>query len=368
CVDLPKKIAIILHLSAFLENLFVILDATMFLKDIVQEEEEEEEEEKSDEEEEKDKKGDGEEEEEEEEEKSDEEEEEDGKKPPPLPFSLETQVEVHVGVNERTYWVCSKLGDDWMPLPEVTPTQIQISRFVCRKLSGSLSHTTWKRYPFFPGREAHFLRCLIARIRHSCFVEPLAKTSEDDIEVDDEEQGLAVLGGWKHCLKEMRPDGRITKAKKIPVPSEEEEEEDDDEEEEDEEPKPLSEDKTIGRRKGPRWCLRMNRGFGKDKVVCVENMRWHGACSCGWKKGKKSCCMYIGDGLCRNAVEAFTILAPPSLELIPSLEPTEQDDPTLEWEKEVEERKKDLEQHKKDADEMAEEEEEKDEEEEEDDE
>ncbi|GKT36779.1 Radial spokehead-like protein like protein, partial [Aduncisulcus paluster] len=203
-----------------------------------------------------------------EEEEEEEEEEEDGEPrkkkgkitfplPPPLPpldYDLSTPSEVHKGVNAVTYWVSKNLGEEWLQLPEITPTQIEMSRFIRRKLSGNLWGVVWKRYPRFPGREAQYLRCLIARIRHACAVEPilkkkqeepkddLAELDKEDENEDEEEEIIQIdedlvqtLDGWRHIVPVLLQEGRIRASKKKKPVNEDGEEEEEEEEEEDEE-------------------------------------------------------------------------------------------------------------------------------------
>ena len=66
--------------------------------------------------------------------------------------------------------------------------QLRLSRFIQTKLSGVLEQRIWDRIPPFPGVEAHFLRCLITRIKHGASIAPSQCLKQNDPpEVEEEE-------------------------------------------------------------------------------------------------------------------------------------------------------------------------------------
>ncbi|GKT26299.1 Radial spokehead-like protein like protein, partial [Aduncisulcus paluster] len=134
---------------------------------------------------------------------------------------------------------------------------------------------------------------------------------------------------------------------------EEEEEEEDEEEEEEEEGDeenilskpsrkklPLSLDSRIGHRHQLRWRIKKTSGIGVGKIVTVENLKWRGACSVCWDGGKESVWMYVGDGLSLQSSRAYAPLQPSFLAYIPAYEPVEEEEPTVEREKEIDELRK----------------------------
>lgn len=98
------------------------------------------------------------------------------------------------GVNKRAFYVCNELGKDWVLLPPVTPAQINASRKIRWLISGNLDSPV-QSIPRFPGKEGHYLKCLLARITAGAMCSPRgyykAKggneyVGEDDDDMDDE--------------------------------------------------------------------------------------------------------------------------------------------------------------------------------------
>jgi len=67
------------------------------------------------------------------------------------------------GANLKAYFVTNDLCGKWSLLPDVRPSQIQVSRRIRRLLTGHLNAPV-VTHPFFPGPEQVLLRALIARI------------------------------------------------------------------------------------------------------------------------------------------------------------------------------------------------------------
>lgn len=78
---------------------------------------------------------------------------------------------VGYGINRYTYFVVNSLSDEWTELPIVTPRQVVASRQVKKFLTGHLEADVIS-YPCFPGKEKHYLRCLISRITAGTYVAP----------------------------------------------------------------------------------------------------------------------------------------------------------------------------------------------------
>ncbi|XP_011205397.1 radial spoke head protein 4 homolog A isoform X1 [Bactrocera dorsalis] len=110
------------------------------------------------------------------------------------------------GANRFSYFVVNSVSDDWMELPMVTPSQIQVSREIKKFLTGDLEAEI-QSYPCFPGKEKHYLRALIARITAGTYIAPhgyyrtmtkkerrLYEGIEDDEEEEEEEPSLLGEG------------------------------------------------------------------------------------------------------------------------------------------------------------------------------
>lgn len=118
----------------------------------------------------------------------------------PLEISAE---ETGSGVNRNVYFVCNHLGDEWIELPSVTPSQIKASRQIKKILTGCLDSEICS-YPIFPGTEINYLRCMIARISAGTHISPRGffkadfnvkysdDESDDDVSEDESEIGELI--------------------------------------------------------------------------------------------------------------------------------------------------------------------------------
>ncbi|GIQ87127.1 radial spokehead-like protein, partial [Kipferlia bialata] len=153
-------------------------------------------------------------------------------------------------LGDTEYWVSSKgpFGP-WSRLPDCTPRQIQMSRYVPCPLTGDLSCMPWLRVPPFPYTEAVLLSCRIKRITHACSIAPAGLYEVKEPEEEEEDAGPAepVLGrveefegaeveslltpeGWQHTLPVITVAGEtLVIEKEEPEEEEEEEEEEFDE-------------------------------------------------------------------------------------------------------------------------------------------
>lgn len=105
------------------------------------------------------------------------------------------------GINRFVYFATADLlvSDvnqvvKWIRLPDLEARQLKLSRFINVRLSGNLSRRIYDRLPPFPGCEAHYLRCIITRIKHGAELAPAAclvpgpEPEEADEDLTEEEQ------------------------------------------------------------------------------------------------------------------------------------------------------------------------------------
>lgn len=122
------------------------------------------------------------------------------------------------GANRMCYFVCNKIGDEWVKLPDVTSAQIVQSRKLKKFFSGNLDKKI-TGYPPFDGTEKHLLRAVIGDISASCSASPAGVYVAEEGEVSLNEDGapdrsveeMAELGNWEHTLTGLNGYGRCTK-------------------------------------------------------------------------------------------------------------------------------------------------------------
>jgi len=81
------------------------------------------------------------------------------------------------GMNFYTYWVTTTIyatADDWVMLPLAKPAQVVASRKVKKILTGDLNAPVVTQ-PYFPGKEDHLLRAMIADISANTILAPAGK-------------------------------------------------------------------------------------------------------------------------------------------------------------------------------------------------
>lgn len=81
------------------------------------------------------------------------------------------------GMNFYTYWVTTTIyatADDWVMLPLAKPAQVVASRKVKKILTGDLNAPVVTQ-PYFPGKEDHLLRAMIADISSNTILAPAGK-------------------------------------------------------------------------------------------------------------------------------------------------------------------------------------------------
>ena len=86
------------------------------------------------------------------------------------------------GLNNYVFWVSNNILDEWVELPDITPSQLGRSRLFKYICTGSLNAKV-KSFVPFDGNESHFLKCQIIRIMHASYIVPdgylEVKTYED---------------------------------------------------------------------------------------------------------------------------------------------------------------------------------------------
>lgn len=87
--------------------------------------------------------------------------------PPPEPPSEPSGV----GVNKKVYYVCNKLGEPWIQLPDLNPAQIRTARQIYKHFTGNLDQPILS-FPYFLGTEKNYLRAQIARISAATHIAP----------------------------------------------------------------------------------------------------------------------------------------------------------------------------------------------------
>jgi radial spoke head protein 4A len=132
------------------------------------------------------------------------------------------------GSNFYTYWVTTTLyakGDDWVQLPLCKPEQIVASRKVKKILTGDLNALVITQ-PYFPGKEMHLLRSMIADISANTILAPAGKfrkvaEAEDPRQVEEDPEvpfvvplskSLVSLDAWVHSRENILGSGRTLQA------------------------------------------------------------------------------------------------------------------------------------------------------------
>lgn len=82
-------------------------------------------------------------------------------------------MEIGSGANAHVYYTCHFVGDEFIRLPDVNPSQIKAARNIRRFLTGNLESEV-SAYPPFPGKEAEYLRCQVSRTLHRKYRDRLA--------------------------------------------------------------------------------------------------------------------------------------------------------------------------------------------------
>jgi radial spoke head protein 4A len=128
------------------------------------------------------------------------------------------------GPNTNVYFALPYLGGKWVLLPDVTPQQIVASRSIRQLFTGNLDAPVLAPDGRFDGTEKELLRCLIARIVHSCTLAPKGLYApEEQVEEDQTLESTAVIianeewvgkpitgaSHFLHRLPAILPQGRV---------------------------------------------------------------------------------------------------------------------------------------------------------------
>lgn len=76
------------------------------------------------------------------------------------------------GINQRTYFVCHCIGDEWIELPKLKSNDIEMSQKIRKYFTGDLNATI-RSNPKFPGNEGNLLRATIQRITTETYAAPI---------------------------------------------------------------------------------------------------------------------------------------------------------------------------------------------------
>lgn len=76
------------------------------------------------------------------------------------------------GLNQKSYFVCSCLGDEWIELPKVSSRDIEMSQKITKYFTGDLNASI-RSNPQFHGSERNFLRATIQRITTETYASPV---------------------------------------------------------------------------------------------------------------------------------------------------------------------------------------------------
>jgi len=130
------------------------------------------------------------------------------------------------GSNFYTYWVTTTLyakPDDWVMLPLCKPEQIVASRKVKKIVTGDLNAPVITQ-PFFPGKELHLLRSMIADISANTILAPAGKfrkvaEAEDPRQIEEDPEvpfvvplskSLLSTDAWVHSRENILGTGKTT--------------------------------------------------------------------------------------------------------------------------------------------------------------
>jgi len=268
--------------------------------------------------------------------------------------------EHHHGANRYVYFVCSKLGEPWVKLPHVTPTEIAQSRKITKLLTGNLEQPI-ESYPKFVGKEENYLRALIARISAGTQISPSGyyvfddegNEEEDSEEVHDSYVVNIAFDGipvrqleknyrqnWIHHAQYLLPQGRCSWWS----PSNsfrddfDEDEEFDDENMIPQETGPVLLTNLAGDKNAsgnPAWSATLTSEYMPQHGICImKSNQWPGAYA--YSNGKQFDNVYIGWGQKHSADGHNQPFPPASIEeYVKCADVIEEQDPSLEQEEEA---------------------------------
>jgi radial spoke head protein 4A len=205
------------------------------------------------------------------------------------------------GANKYTYFVCGFAGDAWVKLPNVTPHQVAVARKLRRLVTGRLDAPVGG-HPPFPGKEAGYLRAIIALVTADTVVSPVGvyvaseEEGSNDVNLNEEEfdaADIATLDGWNHHTLALNALGRVK-------PNPPKTNADGEEIEDPDAPAPSVPLRPVAEDGEGAWALRgyPRVGAGEDdapKIVVLRSALWPGAFAVG--SGKRFVNAYVGNGL-----------------------------------------------------------------------
>ena len=106
------------------------------------------------------------------------------------------------GINKYLFWVSNNFLEDWYELPDVSSEQMEAAKKFKYYFSGDLNKEV-KAFNYFPGKEAHLLKCQILRILHGANIVPAdylrIKPTEGDLEnrVSELNDEFVMPTGWE---------------------------------------------------------------------------------------------------------------------------------------------------------------------------
>ncbi|KAL8435878.1 hypothetical protein Efla_002122 [Eimeria flavescens] len=242
------------------------------------------------------------------------------------------------GVNTYTYYVLQEDTLKWELLPDVLPSHIAIARKIKKLFTGDLNHQVVS-FPWFPGRERHLLRAIIAIITSETVLCPagLFQVQEEGAEAEEDPEyefpptkALANIDAWTHVRPHLTQNGLSS----YPDPDEEDENYSKLQQQMEEDPileltRPAKADADLADGR-PAWTVRFVGDTATYKetshgVVAVLSNTWPGAVTVCCNKDYSS--FYCGWGLRRGGDPFFPIapedvqMDPPDLEEQPEPQP-----------------------------------------------
>ncbi|CAF1118791.1 unnamed protein product [Rotaria sordida] len=285
-------------------------------------------------------------------------------------LSFEIPSEPHgIGTNQYTYFVTNSPGLSWIKLPDVKPIMIDYARKIRYLFTGCLSSKI-NGFPPYPGLEKDYLRAQIARITATTHISPAGYyiltdngEEEEEMSFNNERKDPNIilnpeynndptniittelladtnLQEWVHTLPEILSQGRTHFWRPPTNLSQREEEEEEDKETLDRNSieipapllQPIGDDKFLHTNQTP-WSIGLTMSIMREYSLCyVRSNAWPGAFTLGHARNYFN--LYVGWG---QKYEQFNPSqpSPPEIELKKQF--IEQNDPTVELEKAMEE-------------------------------
>ncbi|KAL8434329.1 hypothetical protein ACSSS7_003227 [Eimeria intestinalis] len=231
------------------------------------------------------------------------------------------------GANTYTYFVLQENGTKWALLPDVLPSQIATARKIKKLFTGNLDRQVIS-FPWFPGRERHLLRAMIAIISSETVLCPagLLQVQEEGGEAEEDPEfdfplakALANIEAWTHARAHLTQSGLSS----YPELDEEDENYSKLQQQMEEDPvlavtRPAKEDPDLSDGR-PAWIVRFVGDTATYKetshgIVAVLSNTWPGAATVCCNKLVSS--IYCGWGV-RHGGHPFFPIAPQDVQADP---------------------------------------------------